>query len=69
MGRTLAIPVPAGQSLPDLPAAGIDAAAGAAGLPGAVMIERSLISPGPDPSTYVFTRTDPQRNLFRIPLH
>ena len=25
--------------------------------------------PGRDPSTYVFTKTDLQRNLFRIPLH
>ena len=38
-------------------------------LPGAVTIEGGLISPGSDPSTYVFTRTDSQRNLFRIPLH
>ena len=32
-------------------------------------IEEGLISPGPDPSTYFFTKTDSQRNLFRIPLH
>ena len=63
------IPVPAGKSLPDLPAGGISVADGAVGLPGAVTIEKGLISPGPDPSTYVFTRTDSQRNLFRIPLH
>jgi serine/threonine protein kinase len=68
-GKTLAIPVPAGKSLPDLPAAGISVADGAVGLPGAVTIEDGLISPGPDPSTYLFTRTDSQRNLFRIPLH
>lgn len=68
-GKTLAIPVPAGQSLPDLPAKGINVADGTVGLPGAVTIEYGLILPGPDPSTYVFTRTDSQRNLFRIPLH
>jgi serine/threonine protein kinase/Tol biopolymer transport system component len=68
-GRTLSIPVPVGKSLPDLPAAGIRVADGAAGLPGAVTIDHGLISPGPDPSIYVFTRTDSQRNLFRIPLH
>ncbi len=66
--KTLAIPVPAGQLLPVLPAAGIDAI-GVAGLPGAWMIEQGAISPGPGQSTYVFTRTDLQRNLFRIPLH
>jgi hypothetical protein len=68
-GRTLAIPVLVGQSLPDLPAAGISVADGAVGLPGAVTIAHGLISPGPDPSTYLFTKTDSQRNLFHIPLH
>jgi eukaryotic-like serine/threonine-protein kinase len=67
-GKTLAIPVPVGKSLPDLPAKGISADWNGV-LPGAVTIENGLISPGPDPSTYVFTRTDSQRNLFRIPLH
>ena len=68
-GKTLVIPVPAGKSLPDLPAAGIDLAAGGGELPGARVLEHGSISPGPDPSTYVFTKTDLQRNLFRIPLH
>jgi hypothetical protein len=65
--QTLAIPVPAGKSLPDLPSSGISAAEGV--VPGAMILEHTLVSPGPDPSTYVFTRTDNQRNLFRIPLH
>jgi hypothetical protein len=68
-GRTIVIPVPAGKSLPDLPAAGIDSTAGGSELPDAQVIAHGAISPGPDPSTYVFTRTDQQRNLFRIPLH
>ncbi len=68
-GRTLAIPVPAGQSVPDLPTSGIDFAEAVVKLPGARMIEQGSLSPGPDPSTYVFTKTDLQRNLFRIPLH
>jgi serine/threonine protein kinase/Tol biopolymer transport system component len=67
-GKTYAIPVPSGRSLPNLPAEGIDVGA-AFGLPGARIIENSFISPGTDPSTYVFTKTDLQRNLFRIPLH
>ncbi len=67
-GKALAIPVPAGKSLPDLPASGIDVATGAQ-LPGARVIEHASLSTGPDPSTYVFTKTDMQRNLFRIPLH
>ena len=67
--RTVAIPVPAGKPLPDFPVGGIADLTRAAALPGARMIEEGLISPGPDPSTYVFTKADSQRNLFRIPLH
>jgi hypothetical protein len=67
-GKTLVFPVPAGKSLPDLPASGIDSAAGVE-RPGVQIIAHSLISPGLDASTYVFTKTDLQRNLFRIPLH
>jgi hypothetical protein len=67
--RAFAIPVPAGQALPDFPAGGITDFVQAAALPGARAIEEGLISPGSDPSTYVFTKTDSQRNLFRIPLH
>jgi Tol biopolymer transport system component len=68
-GKTLAIPVPAGQSLPDLPAAGILSAAAGAALTGASVIDHGAISPGPTPSTYVYARTELQRNLYRIPLH
>jgi serine/threonine protein kinase len=69
MGRTFAIPVPAGKALPHLPFGGLKALDLPAVLPGAVSIEKGLISPGPDLSTYVFTKADAQRNLFRIPLH
>jgi len=66
-GKTYAIPVPSGRSLPALPAEGVDR--DAAGRPEARIISNGSISPGADPSTYVFTKTDLQRNLFRIPLH
>ena len=66
-GKTYVIPVPSGRSLPALPAEGIDR--DAAGRPEARIIPNGSISPGADPSTYVFTKTDLQRNLFRIPLH
>jgi hypothetical protein len=68
-GKTLVIPVPAGKSLPDLPDPGIDLSGDGMELPGTRAIEHGSLSPGPNPSTYVFTRTDLQRNLFRIPLH
>ena len=67
-GKTYAIPVPSGRSLPELPHGGIDPGSGV-GVPGARIIEHGFISTGADPSTYVFTKTDLQRNLFRIPLH
>jgi hypothetical protein len=61
--------VPAGKSLPDLPASGIDLSINGVAPHGMRFIEHVSISPGPDPSTYVFTKTDLQRNLFQIPLH
>jgi hypothetical protein len=66
-GKTYVIPVPSGRSLPVLPAQGVDR--DVAGRPEARIISNGFISPGADPSTYVFTKTDLQRNLFRIPLH
>jgi Tol biopolymer transport system component len=69
LGKMLAIPVPAGKALPDMPASGIDVATGRVQLPGARVIEQLSLSTGPDSSTYVFTKKDSQRNLFRIPLH
>jgi hypothetical protein len=61
--------VPPGKSLPDVPASGLGSAAGWVDLPGAKVIQRFGLSPGPNLSTYVFTKIDLQRNLFRIPLH
>ena len=66
--KTFAIPLPTGKALPDFSAAGISDPKLAA-FPGARTIEAGLISPGSDPSIYLFTKTDSQRNLFRIPLH
>jgi hypothetical protein len=68
-GKTLVLPVPAGKSLPDLPPSGIDGGAGGVALPGARVIDDLSLPTGPDPSRFVFTRTDYQRNLFRVPLH
>jgi hypothetical protein len=68
-GKVLAIPVPAGKSLPELPVSGINLVAALPELPGARVIEHGSPSTGPDPSTFVFTKTDLPRNLFRIPLH
>ena len=68
-GKTLAIPVPKGQFLPDFTDSGIDLSANKIVPKTARLIERGSILLGSDPSTYVFVKTDMQRNLFRIPLH
>jgi serine/threonine protein kinase len=68
-GQTLALPVPYGKSLPEVPVSGIRSVDSGVELPGARVIEHGPLSPGPDPSTYVFAKTDLQRNLFRIRLH
>jgi len=67
--RTFVIPVPSGKAFPDFSVGGITDLKQAVALPGVQRIEEGLISPGSDPSTYLFTREDSQRNLFRIPLH
>jgi hypothetical protein len=67
--ETFAVPVPAGKALPDFSGGGLTDVKRVLALPGALRIEEGLISPGSDPSTYVFTKADSQRNLFRIPLH
>jgi Tol biopolymer transport system component len=67
-GKTLAIPVQPGRSLPEFPGAGLDLAAGGLDVPGTSVIDHSTISPGPNPVTYAFVKTGVQRNLFRITL-
>lgn len=69
VGRTLAIPVPPGRLLPELPADGVPLDSEWAGPAGTQVIDRANIILGPDPSTYLFVKSDFQRNLFRIPLH
>jgi DNA-binding winged helix-turn-helix (wHTH) protein/Tol biopolymer transport system component len=60
--KTVAIPVPPGKTLPELPSSGIRA------LSGGAVIEHSTIAPGPTPSTYAYVKTTMHRNLFRIPI-
>ena len=64
----LAIPVPAGENLPALPASGIRGEADGLAIPGAKIIERSDIAAGPDPSIYAYVKSAVHANLFRIPL-
>jgi eukaryotic-like serine/threonine-protein kinase len=70
-GNTIAIALPAGQELPELPPSGLRSAQDARGLNVVAEIDmtgKTVMAPGPDPSVYAYSRTTVQRNLFRIPL-
>jgi Tol biopolymer transport system component len=67
-GTTLVVPIPHGHGLPDLPSAGLNVSA-AEKNPGAREIREAGLTPGPDPNTYVFAKSEFVGNLFRIPLH
>lgn len=67
--RTLLVPVPRGRVFPEFPP---DATAALEAwekrVPGARWLDGTGVAAGSDPSAYVFTKRDDQRNLFRIPI-
>jgi Tol biopolymer transport system component len=69
---TLVFPVPQGRSLPELPTNNVldmlDAE-NAHAPSGVSRIPHTSVTPGLDPSTYVFAKREFLGNLFRIPLH
>jgi hypothetical protein len=67
-GRTLVVPVPPGRMFPLLPPDGSEPIAAWEELPGARWLDGAAFAPGADPSTYVFTKREELRNLFRIPI-
>lgn len=67
-GRSLAIPVGAGESLPNFPAQGIATGAEASAMKGARSVGRAGIVPGRDPEHYVWVNNTVHRNLYRITL-
>ncbi|HUA18488.1 MAG TPA: hypothetical protein VMB25_07065, partial [Bryobacteraceae bacterium] len=67
-GKTVAIPVPPGQTLPPLPASAVRDRAAWAKVPGVKIVDHDNIAPGLDPSTYAYIKTSIHANLFRIPL-
>jgi DNA-binding winged helix-turn-helix (wHTH) protein/Tol biopolymer transport system component len=70
-GKVYVIEVPSGQTLPTLPPTGIHSADDFKGMNVVSVIDTSgfsVFSPGPNPTTYAYTRKNVQRNLFRIPL-
>jgi len=68
-GKTAAIPVPPGQTLPPLPENAVRDPAEWAKVPGVKIVNHDGIAPGPDPSTYAYVKSTSHANLYRIPLH
>ena len=67
-GRSLAIPLGPGESLPDLPPEGIAPLAEPSVVKGAQSVPRAYLVPGKDPEHYAFVNTTVHRNLYRISL-
>jgi hypothetical protein len=67
-GRSLAIPVGPGETLPNLPDGGIAPLAEPSLLQGAESVGRSELVPGKDPRHYAWVDTAVHRNLYRISL-
>jgi DNA-binding winged helix-turn-helix (wHTH) protein/Tol biopolymer transport system component len=76
-GKAIAIPVPNGATLPDMPASGLRSAADAEVLHGSTVIDLSTydpshqganIAPGPGPDMFAYAKTTSHRNLFQIQL-
>lgn len=65
-GRSLAIPVGPGESLPDLPMRGITPLAEPNVVQGAELVGRGELVPGKDPEHYAWVNTTVHRNLYRI---
>lgn len=63
-----AIPLRPGQMLPQIPASGFQSKEEVAALPGARLIPQQGAFPGPNPSSYTFTKVATHRNIYRIPV-
>jgi hypothetical protein len=67
-GRSLAIPIGPGDTLPDFPPNGIEPGSGASAIPGTQVVERAELVPGNDPSHFAYVNTTVHRNLYRVSL-
>jgi Tol biopolymer transport system component len=65
-GRSLAIPLGPGESLPDLPTGGLAPSAKPDVVPGAESVGRAELAPGNDPEHYAWVNTTVHRNLYRV---
>ena len=67
-GKTAAIPVPPGQTLPRLPENAVHNPSEWAKVLGVKIVNHGRIAPGPDPSTYAYVNSAGHANLYRIPI-
>jgi hypothetical protein len=67
-GRSLAIPVGPGESLPPFPPGGIQPMAQPSVMPGSQSIHRSELVAGEDLSHFAYVKTTAHRNLYRVSL-
>ena len=67
-GRSLAIPIGPGETLPALPPGGVEPGAEPAEVPGSQSVNRAVLVPGKDPSHFAYVNTTAHRNLYRISL-
>ncbi len=67
-GKSLAIPVGPGESLPQFPPNGINALTGLNVFPGSQWVNRAELVPGKDPSHFAYVNTTVHRNLYRVSL-
>lgn len=67
-GTTLAIPLPAGKTLPKLPVLGFRGPEDGKALPGTRVLDGWFLAPGPDPNTFAYVKTTMHRNIYRIPV-
>ena len=74
---TISIPVPKGESMPMLPASGVQSADDVATIPGRGLVDFALfgasagvndVAPGQEMGTFAYARTSSHRNLFRVQL-
>ncbi len=68
-GRSLAIPIGVGDTLPALPPGGIVANAEASEIRGATSVPRGFLFAAGAPTSYAYMKTTMHRNLFRLTLH
>jgi Tol biopolymer transport system component len=68
VGKTAVIPTAPGAALPDLPATGLPSRT-IPPLAGSRLLDVPYVSPGPGFTSYTYSKSDIQQNLYRIPLH